>query len=137
MTKLTTASHIPLMFILSDGKNTYDTFQKCFDDKLKTLFAKGGYGNAEQLSQAITFFGKIETEMDCSGACHKPIFGIGRSISKGPVTRECLEVILDSLDDLMAPGVVCLLTFFVLMCAVCGAIPICTGFDKEEEEMGE
>lgn len=116
---------------------TYATFQKCYDENLKQVFKAGGYGDPKVMDTAIKFFGKIESDLQCSGACAKPLFGISRNIADGPATVECMEVIIESLDTLLAPGIVCLLTFFVLLCAVCGSIPICTGFDKDEEEMGE
>lgn len=106
---------------------------------MKDAFAQenSGVSDAKTLDTAINFFGKIEGDLECSGACSKPLFGISRPIADGPVVKDCVEVILDSLDSLMAPGIVCLLAFFVLLCAVCGAIPICTGFDKDEPEFGE
>jgi hypothetical protein len=85
----------------------------------------------------MPFFNKIEKDLDCSSACYLPLFGVSRPLSKGPVERQCVDVIIDSLDSLTAPGVVCLLTFFVLICACCGSIPLCSGFTEDEGKLEE
>lgn len=125
---------IPLFFPADPSQNpgpvkTYQaTFKACFDSTLKAEL------NDENVNTAIEFFAKLEADLECSGACATPLFGVSRAVADGPVTQDCVAVIIDSLEDLLAPGIVCLLTFFVLLCACCGSIPICSGFDKEEED---
>lgn len=86
---------------------------------------------------AFQFLSMIEEEMECSGACWKPLFGVARNLADGPVAAECVEVLTDSLATLMGPAVVCLITFFVLLCAFCCSIPLCTGFDPDEKDSDE
>lgn len=71
--------------------------------------------------------------MECSGACRYPLFGINRKISDGPVETECVTVMMDSLETLAGPGVLCLLTFFILMAACFGSFPLCGGFNDVQD----
>jgi len=129
-----TASHIPLFFPTGLAAIGYHaSFKACYDSTLKASMVQGGE-DTESISTAIEFFAKLEADLDCSGACATPLFGVARAVADGPVTQDCVTVIIESLEDLLAPGIVCLLTFFVLLCACCGSIPICSGFDKEEED---
>lgn len=91
--------------------------------------------NKEQkdlVEYGLEFYKKIEADLDCSGACWKPLFGVSRNLADGPVTRDCTESVIDDLEALLIPGCVCLLTAFILMCSVCASVPLCTGFDKDE-----
>jgi len=105
----------------------------CYTKVLEKHFTDDPNESYQKIDYAIKFFDKIEKDLDCSGACSLPLFGVERSIADGPATTDCVKVILDSLEDLLAPGIVCLLTFFVLMCACFGSFPICTGFDKTDD----
>jgi hypothetical protein len=126
-----TASQIPLFWKAKD-ETTVLSFKECYTKTLKAKWEKDEPAKAEQFAYALQFFSELEDGMDCSGACAKPLFGIGRSIAEGPPTRDCVAIIVESLSALTAPGVVCLITFFVLVCATIGSFPICYGFDKED-----
>jgi len=104
---------------------------------LKAGATAAGISNADDIDLAINFFGNLETSLEtCSGACAKPLFGISRDVGKGPVQKECVENIVDTLESLMGPGIVCLLTFFILLCACCGGFPLCCGFNEDDLETG-
>jgi hypothetical protein len=85
------------------------------------------------IDAALDFFGKLEAELEgCSGACSLPLFGVTRKISEGPATKECVENIIETLDTLLGPGIVCLFTFFVLFAACCGGCTLCRGYNKDD-----
>lgn len=70
------------------GNFAFDSFLKCWDDKdngLKIALKAQGV-DVDNIDIAIKFFGGIETNLEtCSGACHKPLFGISSTIADGPV----------------------------------------------------
>lgn len=132
---------IPLCF---GSAGTHETFKACWEKPntgLKALF-KAAIGDKdkqdiENIDAVIDFIGSIEEGLsDCSGACKVPMFGIVRPVKEGPATHECVENIVDSLSTLLGPGIVCLLTFFVLLCACCGSCTLCRGFNKDDLETG-
>lgn len=78
---------------------------------------------------------KLEKDLDCAGICHKPLFGISRNIKDGPPSNDCIGALLDALSGLMAPSVVCVITALILLCAMCGSIPLCSGFNEADDDM--
>lgn len=98
----------------------------------------GDEKKVSDINDVIKFIGTIEESLkECSGACSVPLFGIMRSVKEGPVTEECVETIVGTLDTLLGPGIVCLLTFFILLCACCGSCTLCRGFNKDDLMTGD
>jgi len=134
---------IPLYFEVATEKTlektVFNTFNACFTEKLSEEWKKedASADKKEYDGNGMAFFKKLEEDLDCGGVCWLPIFGISRSIKDGPVEADCVDVMLDSLKSLMAPAIVCLITFFVLLCACCSSIPLCTGYDPKEDEEDE
>lgn len=94
--------------------------------------------NVKHINDVVKFIGTIEESLkECSGACSIPLFGIMRSVKEGPVEEECVETIVGTLDSLLGPGIVCLLTFFILLCACCGSCTLCRGFNKDDLMTGD
>ena len=83
----------------------------------------------------VEFIGEVEDGLDCSGACSKPLFGVTRSIADGPVEKDCVTALIDTLDTLVAPAVVCLLTFFILIFSCIGGCWLCCGNDDKTDDM--
>jgi len=79
-------------------------------------------------------FADFEDAFDCSGVCWTPLFGISRNIADGPPDVECVGALIDTLDSLMGPAIICLITAFIMMCACCASIPLCTGYNPDEDE---
>jgi len=135
---------IPLHWVTpgSAGPFAHESFYDCWNapkekNGLKAWMTANGKGGIKDIDAAIDFFGKIEEELgDCAGACATPLFGVKAKISNGPVTLECVEIIIETLDTLLGPGIVCLLTFFVLLAACCGSITLCRGFNEDDLEQG-
>merc|ERR1719263_1673394 len=128
--KVLTAPLVPLYWVapaadkkLNEKGGVFDNFKACYTTTLKAE-NKQDKANKEMNGDGFEFFSKMEEEMSCSGVCWKPVFGIARNIKDG---------IVGSLDTLFAPGIVCLITAFILIFATCGALPLCCGFDKDEE----
>lgn len=91
--------------------------------------------DVDDIDNVIKFIAEIEKSFgDCNGACHRPLFGISRSVADGPVAKECIENVVDSMKGLLGPGIVCLLTSFVLLAACCGSCTLCSGFNKDDLE---
>ena len=142
--KLDSAPKVPMFWVTpkEGGPYAFDSFDQCWNDKengLKKRFSELGKSedDVKSIDTAIGFFGKIEEELeDCSGACALPLFGIKAKVSGGPAKKECVENIIESLDTLLGPGIVCLLTFFVLIAACCGGCTLCRGFNKDDLEQG-
>jgi hypothetical protein len=112
--------------------NVFDNFSDCYNVKLKVLYAEGDGNQKEFSDQGFNFFSQLETDMDCSGMCWTPLFGISRNISAGPVEEECMTRVIETLSTTIAPAVVCIVTFFILFMAALCSIPLCSGFDKDE-----
>jgi hypothetical protein len=129
---LDTATHIPLHWDKSvqNGGNAVNSFRDCYTMTLADWFKDNKPDDAKIIDAAVKFGGAIEKNMECSGACTLPLFGITRVIAEGPPTDECVSVLLDALGSLLIVGIVCFITFIVLFLAVCGAIPLCTGFNN-------
>ena len=90
------------------------------------------------IQAALDFFGKLEGELDtCAGACSKPLFGVDRKLDAGPPEKECVIVLLESLETLLAPGIVCFVTFIFLLSACFGGFWLCCGNNKAEEVLDE
>lgn len=127
---------VPLFWKTADatnvvGEQIFETFQQCYDKVLKTAWSAEA-DKQEFMNEAMKFFGDLEAEMDCSGVCWKPLFGIGYNVKLGPVKEECATVLIEQLNSLMGPAIVCAVTTVILFVAFCASIPLCTGYDEDD-----
>jgi len=125
----------PFPLLFQPDANAYTDYMKCFEKVLKPKFNEAGASEEQKefLEKGLPFFSELEDGLDCSGFCYKPLFGIARPVKSGPVQTECAQAMVDTLDDLVAPGAICVLTGVILCCAFCGSVPLCFGLDKEDE----
>lgn len=87
-------------------------------------FGKGGWA----------FLSDLEKNMDCAGICATPLFFLTKDISKGPPTMDCITAFTNSINNNVGLAVVAFLTSIILICAGICAIPLCTGYQKKDEE---
>lgn len=129
----------PLYWVPASDKFAYNSFSQCWDDETrglkKFLRAKSSEDQINKIDAALQFFQILEKKYNCSGACAIPLFGIGRLLTDGPVTEDCIDGLLDQLDTLLAPGIVCLLTFFVLISSCIGGFWLCCGKGQDQEDI--
>jgi hypothetical protein len=126
---------VPMCF---KSAGTSENFKDCWTTKLKAAFTlTKSAEEVQNIDSVIDVIGTIEEGLgDCSGACHKPLFGVLRKVTEGPVEEECVEVIVGTLSTLLGPAIVCILTFIVLLVACCGSCTLCRGFNKDDLETG-
>jgi len=129
---------IPFYWEVADAtsSNVYANFADCYNKNLKAKWTATTASETQNKfgADGFNFFSTLEEGMECSGACWKPLFGISRPIADGPVTKQCVDVIIDSLGSSMAPTIVCLVTFIILLGATCCSLPLCSGFDSDEAD---
>merc|ERR1711976_636947 len=117
------------------GTSFGDGEKSCWgsDDGLRRYFTDDGTPDKiDIVDKMLEFIGEVEEAMDCSSACAKPLFGVTRSLADGPVEAECVDRLIDTLDTLVAPAIVCLLTFFILLFSCIGGCWLCCGNNKHE-----
>jgi hypothetical protein len=74
---------------------------------------------------------QLEESFDCAGYCTVGKFFIGKDLSYGPPTTDCVRGTINGLAGKAgAAAYVSIVTGLVLFIAMVGAFPLCTGFEK-------
>lgn len=118
---------------------TYKSYKKCYMAKLNKT-APAGWNT--QLKNGVKEFRKggwkflsaFEKDLNCAGICVTPLFFLTKDIKAGPPTKDCMQGFVDKYGGNMALGAVAFITAIVLICAGICAIPLCTGYSKNEDE---
>ena len=80
----------------------------------------------------------MELNLLCAGACFKPIFYVTKSIHNGSPrdgnANDCIYELIQEFRDLLAPAIVCSITAVILLLAIFGAIPLCSGLTKSTDD---
>ena len=131
---------VPLKFT---SGTTYDSYKECFNSVLKAKFKKqadsdsstGSFGAKASTLLADTgfaFLEGLETIGDCAAICKTPLFYVTLSVSEGPAKRNCMGALKDELSFKIVSAI-SLLTALVLFAGVILGMPICSGFNKDDE----
>lgn len=135
---------VPLKFA---ADNSYDTYKECYNNVLKAKFKEqadsdstdGSFGEKAGTLLADTgflFLEGLESIGGCASICKKPLFYLTRSVTEGPVKRDCMGALKDELSFKVV-SLIAGLTAFVLFAGMVIGMPICSGFNKEDGEEGE
>ena len=74
---------------------------------------------------------QLEESYDCAGYCKTGKFYIGKDLSYGPPQTDCVRgMVMGMAGKVGAAAYVSIATGLVLFIAMCGAFPLCTGFEK-------
>lgn len=129
---------IPLYWVRSGGVTS---FNDCWAKGLEKYFKEFKKdGDTNQVLELMKFINKVEDSLTCAGVCSTPLFAVTLSIEDGPVKEDCVTSLLNTLDSLVAPAVVCLITFFVLFASCMGGCWLCcgnSGMDQVENIMDQ
>ena len=130
----------PMVFGAEDGGKEFETFEKCYDEKIKTA---NHNGDSPVLKAAIDDFKRkaatlryYEEEYDCSGMCDTPLFYSTRPIMDGLPEEDCIDSIIESVMDNKILAIIsgCTGVLF-LLCGLC-SIP-CGGGSKKKNKHKE
>jgi hypothetical protein len=132
---------VPLKFT---SDTSYDTYKKCFYEKLEAKFKEeadkdasgesfGAKAGGLLADTGFLFLEGLESIGSCASICKTPLFYLTRSVSEGPVKRNCMGALKDDLSFKLVSAIAGL-TAFVLFAGMILGMPICSGFNKEEEE---
>jgi hypothetical protein len=93
-------------------------------DQVKKFVTDGGMDMVENL----------ETGFNCASACDVPLFYVTRSIFDGRPMQECVQPMVDSIKQYALPaGIIAIITGGMLLFAMVGACPLCTGKPDEDK----
>lgn len=82
----------------------------------------------------MDFLVGLEGEFDCSGYCEVGRFYLAKDISYGPPQIDCVRGLINGLSGKVgAAGYVTIITGILLIIAMIGAFPLCSGFSKPED----
>lgn len=100
-----------------------DSSEGSFGEKAGTLLADTGF----------LFLEGLESIGGCASICKRPLFYITKTVTEGPVERDCMGALK---DELTFKGVSAIagVTAFVLFSGMILGLPICSGFNKDDEE---
>lgn len=114
----------------SNPGNGVSNFMACYDSQKKPdsntakFFSEGGKD----------LLLKLEDAYDCAGYCKTGKFFIEKDLSYGPPQQDCVRGFVMGLSGKAgATAYVSIITGLVLFIAMCGAFPLCTGFEKPED----
>lgn len=132
---------VPLKFT---SDTSYDTYKKCFYEKLEAKFKEesdkdasgdsfGAKAGGLLADTGFLFLEGLESIGSCASICKTPLFYLTRSVSEGPVKKNCMGALKDELSFKLVSAIAGL-TAFVLFAGMILGMPICSGFNKEEDE---
>ena len=137
------------------GKDGFKTWIECYD---KTISKATGASNCPQnpteddyasgceidatssefkefvKKGGVKFLQDFEKKFKCAGLCKTPLFYLSKPLSDGKPTRDCVTAFQEEYGSSTIVGVVALFTGIILLMASFGAIPLCTDYNKLEEE---
>lgn len=120
----------PLVF-KNDG-DTYSTFVECYQAKLRD----SGNNDIQQFFDqgGEAFLKSLEEEYECASICKVPLFYLATDVSMGRPTQECGGAMIEAVKGGIGTlGVVCVITGLIVIIAMIGAYPLCTGFSNKDE----
>ncbi len=131
----------PMVFGTEDGSKEYETFEACFDDKIKHA---NHNGDPPLLRAAVDDFKRkantlryYEEEYECSGMCDTPLFYSTKPIMDGLPEEDCIDAIIENVMDNKILAIIAGCTGVVfLLCGLC-SIPCGGGKRKKHKELSE
>ena len=89
-------------------------------------------------SGGLDFLSEVEKQLECASACEIPMFYAATHIARGKPSKDCANAIVDKLQDTATPaGIVASITGVLLLSAMCGTFPLCSGYNDPYEEDGK
>lgn len=131
----------PMVFGTEDGGKEYETFESCFDEKIK---GQNHNGDPPVLRHAVEDFKKqcgvlryYEEEYECSGMCDTPLFYSTKPMMDGLPEDDCIDAIIENVMDNKILAIIagCAGVLF-LLCGLC-SIPCGGGKRKKHKELSE
>jgi hypothetical protein len=109
-----------------------ESWEECYDKSLRLRFDYNSKEEKFLREGGYKFIAAYESEYDCGGVCETPLFYMSRKISDGPPTQGCIEAAARGLGDKLGNvGLVALVTGLMMLIAMIGACPLCTGFSDK------
>ena len=127
-----------MVFTATADETGYSTWADCYTKVLKPAIDAAGTStnnNQDQIkkfiqSGGLDFLQEVEKQLECASACSVPMAYATLDVSVGKPEKDCANALVDKLGSAAMPaGVVCILTSILLLTAMCGAFPLCSGFD--------
>lgn len=131
----------PLVFNSTEETTTYESFYKCFQDKIKAEMQNSNpfYTDIKNFldTGGYELFSYFEGNFNCSSVCKLPLFYMTKSIALKRPPTECFGPVVATLQtDMGAVSTVSLVSGFVLIIIAITAWPLCSGL-KDEDDDGE
>ena len=134
------ATVTPLVWTADSTETGYSNWADCYTKVLKpAIDAAGTSTNTDQdkitkfiQSGGLDFLKEVENQLSCASACSVPMAYATLDISLGKPETDCANALVDKLKSAAMPaGVVCIITSILLLTAMCGSFPLCTGFSED------
>jgi len=131
------AAIVPFLF-QKDAAGTFKSFAECYNDKLNKAANKDKSKNGKFKKWAndggFKTIAALEKNLKCQGLCVTPMFYVSLDYWNEPATT-CLPKIVEVLSGPMkTAGYVALITALIAFVAFCGSFPLCSGYNKDEDE---
>lgn len=133
---------VKMSFAAAGAASKFNTYAECWDGKIKTMPATSKMMKNKYFKQAKDYLDKggwafltdLEKNLNCAGLCATPLFYMTKPLSAGPPTQDCVNAFVGKFNKNTGMAVAAFLTAVVLICAGICAIPLCTGYNKNNEE---
>ena len=132
----------PMIFGDDNGGKEYETFESCYDEKIKN----GNHnGDPPVLKAAIDDFKRkaatlryYEEEYECSGMCDTPLFYSTKPIMDGLPEEDCIDAIIENVMDNKILAIIAGCTgVLFLLCGLCSIPCGSGGKNKKHKELAE
>ena len=117
----------------SNEEEYVENWKACYEKSLKTRFDDNSQAKKFLNDGGYEFVAAFEAEYDCGGVCKVPLFYMSRDIADGPPTQGCIEAAARGMGKKLGTvGLVALITGLMMLIAMIGACPLCTGFSEDK-----